>query len=337
MPVFRLTAARGVAVFLCAVAPAASAQEITLKFSHFLGPTSFFENDVAQPWKKRVEEKTGGKVKVEVFHGGTPLGGVTKQASQVKEGAADVALGLRGAEGDRFPGTSVVELPFLIKDSASGSAALWALYKSGALDAEYKDYKVLALWVHDPGLIHTAKTRVTTLADLKGLKLRVPNKTVAAALAHAGAVPVVLQVNEVMPAVEKGEIDGIVTNWANPLPKFNDHMKNHTDLKFYTSAFFIVMNQRKYESLPAEAKAAVDAGSGDALVAELGRLWNKWAEPVRKGADAPGHAVIVPDAAAMAKWREGLAPVTEKYLDELAKTFPGAKEAYKKVVELAGR
>jgi TRAP-type C4-dicarboxylate transport system substrate-binding protein len=324
-----------VALLATALAGGAGAQEITLKFSHFLGPQSFFERDVAQPWKKRVEEKTGGKVKVEVFNASSPLGGVTKQASQVKEGAVDVALGLRGAEGDRFPGTSVIELPFLIKDSASGSAALWALYKSGALDAEYKDYKVLALWVHDPGLIHTAKTRVTTLADLKGLKLRVPNRTVAAALAHSGAVPVVLQVNEVMPAVAKGEIDGIVTNWANPLPKFNDHMKNHTDIKFYTSAFFIVMNKPKYESLPAEAKAAIDALSGDAWVAELGTLWNKWAEPVRKGADAPGHAVIVPDAAAMAKWREDLAPVTEKYLDELAKTFPGAKEAYRKVVELA--
>jgi hypothetical protein len=58
---------------------------------------------------------------------------------------------------------------------------------------------------------------------------------------------------------------------------------------------------------------------------------------VRKGADAPGHAVIAPDDAAMAAWRQGLAPVTEKYLDALAKTFPGAKEAYRRVVALAGR
>ena len=337
MPMFRSMRAALAAALTFAFAAGAAAQDVTLKFSHFLGPTSFFERDVAQPWKKAIEEKSGGKVKVEVFNASSPLGGVTKQATQVKEGAVDVALGLRGAEGDRFPGTSVIELPFLIKDSASGSNALWALYKSGALDAEYKDYKVLALWVHDPGLIHTTKTRVTTLADLKGLKLRVPNRTVAAALTHAGAVPVVLQVNEVMPAVEKGELDGIVTNWANPLPKFNDHMKNHTDLKFYTSAFFILMNKAKYESLPAEARAAVDALSGDTWVAELGTLWNKWAEPVRKGADAPGHAVIAPDAAAMAAWRQGLAPVTEKYLDELAKTFPGAKEAYRKMVELTAR
>jgi hypothetical protein len=56
---------------------------------------------------------------------------------------------LRGAEGDRFPGSSIIELPFLVPSAALGSKALWTLYKDGALD-EYKDYKVLALFVHNP-------------------------------------------------------------------------------------------------------------------------------------------------------------------------------------------
>jgi TRAP-type C4-dicarboxylate transport system substrate-binding protein len=38
-------------------------QTITLKLSHFLGPTSFFEVDFAQPWARELEAKTGGKVK----------------------------------------------------------------------------------------------------------------------------------------------------------------------------------------------------------------------------------------------------------------------------------
>ena len=161
---------------------AAAAQGVTLKFSHFLGPQSFFQRDVAEPWAKRLQEKTGGKVKVEVFDGSSPYGDVLKQGAQAKDGTVDIALGLRGAEGERFPGTSVIELPFLVRDSQSGSKALWGLYQSGALDQEYRDYKVLALFVHDPGLIHTRDKRVVTLADLKCLKLRAPNKTVAAAL-----------------------------------------------------------------------------------------------------------------------------------------------------------
>jgi TRAP-type C4-dicarboxylate transport system substrate-binding protein len=314
----------------------AAAQGVTLKFSHFLGPQSFFQRDVAEPWAKRLQEKTDGKARVEVFDGTSPYGDVLKQAGQAKDGTVDIALGLRGAEGERFPGTSVIELPFLVRDSQSGSLALWGLYKSGALDQEYSDYKVLALFVHDPGLIHTRDKRVVTLADLKGLKLRAPNKTVAAAIQFAGATPVVLQVNQVMEAVKKGEIDGVVTNWANPLQDFNVHMKKHTDTKFYTSAFFIVMNKARYAGLPADIRAGVDSISGDVWVAELGALWNKWAQPVRKGADEPGHEIIVPDAATLAAWHEGLKPVTDSYLDRLAKSsFPGAHAAYRKAVELA--
>ena len=83
------------------------------------------------------------------------VGGVTEQASNVKAGKVDIALGLRGAEGDQFLGSSVIELPFLVPDALRGSQALWGLYQDGTLAEEYKDYKVLALFVHNPGLIHT--------------------------------------------------------------------------------------------------------------------------------------------------------------------------------------
>src|SRR5437588_12989401 len=114
-------------------------------------------------------------------------------------------------------------------------------------------------FVSDPGLIQPCDKRVVALSGLKGFKLRASNRTVAAAIQFAGATPVVLQVNQVMDAVKKGEIDGVVTNWANPLADFNVHMKKHTDTKFYTSAFFIVMNKAKYAGLPADIRAAVDS------------------------------------------------------------------------------
>jgi TRAP-type C4-dicarboxylate transport system substrate-binding protein len=309
----------------------ASAQEVTLKFSHFLGPKSFFQLDVVEPWAKELEAKTNGKVKVETFDGTSPVGGVTDQASNVKAGKVDIALGLRGAEGDKFLGSSVVELPFLVPSAARGSQALWALYKDGSLGEEWKDYKVLALFVHNPGLIHTTDKKILEPADMKGVRFRSPNNTVSAALKHLGAEPVLLQVNDVMSAVKDGKIDSIVTNWGNPLQGFNDFMKFHLETQFYTSAFFIVMNKDKYDSLPADVRAAIDAVSGDAWVAKFGAYWDKWDKPVRDGANAPGHEVVVPDAARMARWREALKPVTDQYLDELAKKFPGARVAYDKL------
>jgi TRAP-type C4-dicarboxylate transport system substrate-binding protein len=325
---FHLPAATLLVSLLLGAAPA-GADPITLKFSHFLGPTSFFQVDVVEPWAKELESKTNGQVKVEIFDGASPVGKVTEQAENVKDGKVDIALGLRGAERDRFPGSSVIELPFLVPDAARGSQALWGLYRDGMIADEYRDYQLLALFVHNPGLIHTKATRVVTLADLKGLRLRTPNTTVAAALKHVGAEPVVLQVNDVMPAVKEGKVDGIVTNWGNPLQGFNDYMKFHTDTKFYTSAFFIVMNKAKYAGLPADIRSALDLISGEVWVAKFGPYWDKWDKPVRDGANAPGHEVIVPDAATMTAWRAGLKPVADQYLDDLAaKGFPKARAAY---------
>lgn len=320
------------------LATGAHAQPLELKFSHFLGPTSFFQLDVAEPFAKELVAKSGGRAKVEVFNASSPLGRPTEQASQAKAGTVDIALGLRGAEGDKFPGSSIIELPFVVPSAAQGSRVLWELYRDGTLANEYRDYKVLALFVHNPGLIHTASKRVVSLSDLKGLRLRSPNRTVSAALEHVGAVPAVLQVNEVMDAVKAGKIEGIVTNWGNPLQGFNDHMKFHTDTQFYTSAFFIVMNRGRYESLPQDVSKALDSICCEAWVAKFGPLWDKWDAPVREGARAPGHEVIVPDAAAMAQWREGLRPVSERYLDELSgKGFPNARAAYQRMLKLLGR
>jgi TRAP-type C4-dicarboxylate transport system substrate-binding protein len=315
----------------------ASAETVMLKLSQFLGPKSFFQLDFAEPWARELEAKTNGKVKVEIFDGTTPFGNVAQQAAQVKAGTVDIALGLRGAEGDRFPGSSVIELPFVIPDALRGSRALWDLYKDGTLADEYKDYKVLALFVHNPGLIHTRDKKVLTPGDLKGLRLRSPNKTVSAALEHIGALPAVLQVNDVMAAVKENKIDGIVTNWGNPLQGFNDYMKFHTDTQFYTSVFFVVMNKEKYASLAPDIRAAIDAISGDVLVTRFGNLWNAWDKPVREGAAGPGHEVIIPDAAAMAQWRAALRPVTDRYLDDLAHTFPNARIAYDKLTGTLAR
>jgi TRAP-type C4-dicarboxylate transport system substrate-binding protein len=315
----------------------AAAQEMTLKFSHFLGPKSFFQLDVVEPWAKELEARTGGKVKVETFDGTSPIGRVTDQASNVKAGKVDIALGLRGAEGDKFLGSSVIELPFLVPDALRGSQALWGLYRDGTLADEWKDYKVLALFVHNPGLIHTIQKTILEPADMKGVRFRSPNNTVSAALKHLGAEPVLLQVNDVMPAVKEGKIDGIITNWGNPLQGFNDFMKLHLETQFYTSAFFIVMNKEKYDGLPADIRAAIDQISGDAWVEQFGPYWDKWDKPVRDGANAPGHEVVTPDAARMGRWREALKPVTDQYLDDLARKFPGARAAYDKLARTLAR
>ena len=285
----------------------ASAQEVTLKFSHFLGPKSFFQLDVVEPWAKELEARTNGKVKVETFDGTSPVGGVTEQASNVKAGKVDIALGLRGAEGDKFLGSSVDRAcRSWCRTRCADRRRCGRCTRTARSADEYKDYKVLALFVHNPGLIHTKRQEDPRARRHEGRALPLAQQHgVRGARSISAPSRSLLQVNDVMAAVKDGKIDGIVTNWGNPLQGFNDFMKFHIETQFYTSAFFIVMNKAKYDGLPADIRAAIDAISGDAWVAKFGPYWDKWDRPVREGANAPGHEVIVPDAARMGALARG--------------------------------
>ena len=328
---YRLFAATILA--MTGVAPALARQPIVLKLSHFLGPDSFFQTDFAEPWAKQLETMTNGRVSVEIYDNTSSYGAVAKQATQISDGTIDIALGLRGAEGDRFPRTSIIELPFAVRNALDGSRALWGLYRDGTLAGEYSDFKVLALFVHNPGLIHTTEKRIIAPEDLKDQRLRAPNKTVALALQSLGAKPAILQVNDVMPAVRDHSIDGVVTNWGNPLRDFNTYLKFHTDVAFYTSAFFLLMNKPRFDSLPADIRAAIDALSDQRVVSQFGLLWNKWDRPVREAASGPGHEIIKPDDAMQARWRAALQSFTEQYLNTLAATgFTSAPATYAKLV-----
>lgn len=305
------------------------AEPIKLKVSQFLGPTSFFAVDLMEPWSRELERRTNGKVQVELINSTSPLGNIRNQAGRVKDGSVDIALGLRGAEGDRFLLSSIIELPFLVTDADRGSKALWALYKSGVLADEYRDFKVLALFVQNPGLVHTKNTRVVTLSDLKNLRLRVPNATISSALESVGAVPMILQPDETIAALRENKLDGIVTNWGTPIPGFLDQMKHHTAVPFYAAAFFIVMNKQRYESLPTDVRAAIDSISGDNLVPKFGALWDKWDKPFYEGAHAPGQEIVVPDARTLQSWKAGLQPASDLYVDGLAaKGFKDVRATY---------
>jgi TRAP-type C4-dicarboxylate transport system substrate-binding protein len=309
---------------------------MVLTLSHFLGPGSFFQRDFAEPWARELAAATNGAVRIEIYNNTSLYGDVTKQARQVEDGNVDIALGLCGAEDDRFPRSSIIELPFAVNNALDGSRALWKLYKDGELGNDYKGFKVLALFVHNPGLIHTAVKRITNPGDLKDQRLRAPNATVAAALKSIGAAPVVLQVNDVMPAVKAGTIDGIVSNWGNPLPDFNRHMKHHLDIAFYTSAFFVVMNQRRFDGLPPDIQAAIDKVSNEWLVTRFGLLWNRWDRPVREGATGPDQQVLIPDPALLAEWRNALQPFTERNLDSLiASSFTGARTTHARLLRFS--
>lgn len=323
----------------CAPAAFATALEKTspvkLTFSHFLSSDSYFETDLIAPWARQLEAATDGQVSVSIVSGSDPTGEVTQQAANVERGLVDIALGLCGAQGQRMPGSSLIELPMLVADAASGSRMLWRLLEEGTLADDYRGFKPLALFVHNPGVIHTLNRRVSVPADMQGLRLRVPNRAVAVAVEQLGATPRLLQVNDVMPAVHSGQLDGVITNWGTPLPGFYDTHRHHTDIPFYTSAFFIVMNLERFESLPRRIQRAIEGLCGRTLVDRIAGLWDRWDGAGFQRASQPGHEIIRPAGAEEEVWRRALLPAIDEYLDELSPTFSDARRVFERVKTLS--
>mgnify|MGYP001247454673 CR=1 FL=1 len=261
------------------LASAASAEN--LRYAHFMSANSWQNQVIFEDWATAVEDASGGALDVQVFPAQT-LGKAAAGYDNAVAGIADIAWTVPGYTAGRFPLSQIMELPGLFDTGAVGSCAFQKLYDSGALDAEYEDTHILFVHTHDPGHLHTSEKPVSTLADMKGLKLRRPTQVVGDLLTELGAEPVGMPAPNTYEAVQRGAIDGYMLPWESVESfRLEELTENHTVFGFYALAFIATMNKAKYDSLSPEAKAAVDANSG-----------MKWAVTAGAGYDEAGAKVL---------------------------------------------
>ncbi len=322
------------AALLCVSVISTSAlaeKTIELKLSTFLPASHATQRDFLEPWAKELEARTNGKVKVTIYPAGSSFGHVAKQMDQVRAGVVDLAHGLTGIPRGRLPRTSLIDMPFLVKTAGAASKTLWKLYPEYLKD-EYRGLKVLALHAHNAGQIHTRTKQVEAMGDLKGLRLRAPSVAVAMMLEHVGASPVGMPPTQVYENLEKGVIDGTVFPWeaVNGF-KLYEPLGYHLDANAYTTSFFFVMNERKYNKLPADVRKVIDEISGQVLVDRFGEWWSKWDEPGKQAIAKKGNRVTKLSEQQRAEWRTALAPMIEKYLISIEKKgVKNAREIYQK-------
>jgi len=143
-----------------------------------------------QPWVKKVEDATKGRVKIEIFPAQTLVKGPDIW-NAVKTGVADMGWCFHGYWADMTPLSDVITLPSLpIKSSEKGSEVLWKLYERfPAIQNESRTSIVLQLWASNPYFLITTKKQVKTMEDMKGLKIRVVAGPPTDQMRALGAVP----------------------------------------------------------------------------------------------------------------------------------------------------
>jgi TRAP-type C4-dicarboxylate transport system substrate-binding protein len=124
-------------------------------------------------------------------------------------------------------------------------------------------------------------------------------------------------------ALSKGVIDGAVVPWEVTLPlKLTELTKTHTDFDdpraLYTATFAFVMNQEKYDSLPDDLKAVIDANSGVETAALFGQAMVDVDAIGRKKAEEAGNRLITLDKAETARWKAAAEPIVAGWVKEMA-------------------
>jgi TRAP-type C4-dicarboxylate transport system substrate-binding protein len=226
-----------------------------------------------QPWVKKVEEATKGRVKIDVFYAQTLAKGPDIW-NAVKAGVADMGWCFHGYWADMTPLSDVITLPSLpFKTAEKGSEVLWKLYeKFPVIQREYKDVHVLQLWTSHPYFLITTKKQVKTMEDIKGLKIRVTGGPPTEQMKALGAVPVLIPMPDNYQSLDKGIIDGMGTPWeAIHGFRLYEVVKYYTIVPLSAVYFSMSMNQQKWESLPKDIQQAIASVSG----LEAAKFWGR--------------------------------------------------------------
>jgi TRAP-type C4-dicarboxylate transport system substrate-binding protein len=242
------------AAALVAMPSPARAADITLNYA-FFAPASTFPGKQMDHWAAELKKRTGGKVQVRTFPGGSLLS-ARDMYDGVSKGVADIGLGSPSYDPGRFPLTSGVSLPLGFPSSTVASQVLWALTKEFK-PKEFESYKVIAMFTTEPGHIQT-RTPVRNAADLAGMKLRASGTGVPV-LTALGAAPVGMPMPEVPQAVQTGVIDGHMTS-REVLKDFKlaEMLKYTTDYPTVVTSFAAVMDRKRWDRLPDDVKKVID-------------------------------------------------------------------------------
>ncbi|WP_321504654.1 TRAP transporter substrate-binding protein [Breoghania sp.] len=315
-----LATAAGVSICM---AGAASAADVTLKLHHLLGPKAPAHTQMLEPWAKRVEDSSGGKIKIDIYPS-MSLGGKPPQlVGQVRDGVVDIIWTVLGYTAGQFPRTEVFELPFIHTNNlVATNLAMREMLENGMLAEEFKDMHVITLHVHAGQAIHMVDTPVRKPEDLAGKKMRIPSRTGAWILEALGANPVGMPVPDLPQALSKKVVDGALIPFEIVRPlKIQELTQYQTEgegrIRFGTTTFVIAMNKAKYESLPADLKKAIDDNSGIEFSKEVGRVWTKSEVGGVEALKEAGNEVIELSPEEIDAFKKQLEPVVDRWIADV--------------------
>jgi TRAP-type C4-dicarboxylate transport system substrate-binding protein len=176
----------------------------------------------------------------------------------------------------------------------------WKLYERGLINGLDKVY-VAAVYSNDNGGMHFNSV-LRSLDDVHGKKIRAAGPGEADVIQAVGGTPVSMAITQVAESLNRGVIDGTFNGWsALNTFRITPLIKTHVDMPFGVRAFFMAINKKVYDGLPATARKAIDKNSGLEFSKEHGTHWAAEGMEVRKES-AKERIVLAPNKDELKVW-----------------------------------
>jgi TRAP-type transport system periplasmic protein len=249
-----LTAAIALALFGSAPTEAQTARTFTLRLNHVLAPSEPYHQGF-QTWAKRVDERTKGGLKIQVFHS-AQLGVEEDIIEQMRQGAAIGQNTDAARLGNYVKGIAVMNGPYFAEslDDMDKLGRAPTIQKWQEELAKQHGLKVVCFdWVQGFRHFFTNKP-VKSPADLGGLRIRTPPAPIwQESIRALGAAPVAMAFGDMYPALQQQAIDGVELVYNNiPGGRFYEVLKHGNETKHIMLINFQVVGSKFYDSLPAE-------------------------------------------------------------------------------------
>lgn len=238
-----------------------------LKLAYVMAPGGP-AHEAAEHFAGLVREKTGGAITVKLYPS-AQLGNDKELAEGLSIGSVDMVLGGTAPIGWYLPEYGAIEAPFMFRDYEHLDHVLEGPIGQEITDAfaEKRRIVILDWWHRGPRYLTTTDRKVTTPADLAGLKLRVPElPTYIEAWKILGANPTPLTYSEIFLGLRQGTVEG----QENPLEviqtsSFHEVQKYVIQTRHLLGVYMLMIHKPLLDSLSAEEQesvreAAVEAG-----------------------------------------------------------------------------
>lgn len=319
----RLFIAACAALAVAATAPSSAQQPIELKVSLYVPPAHTISVQLLA-WAADMDKKSNGRLKIQIFPA-SQMGPVTRQYDLARTGVADISWVLLGATPGRFPLNDLSTLPYAFNPEVSGkmqnplsesesSAVLTALLQATPLAMkEFEGTRVLFQVVAPTIGLFFHKATVRAPADMKGMRIRHNGPLSAKIIEAWGATPAAVAPAELADGLAKGTIDGMTFNYeiADAL-QIAPAVKSVTAVNAYATTFALVMNQKKYDSLPADLRKLIDDSMGVEAARRIGAQFDEAEASGKRYMIDNKVTIITPTEAETQAFKAPLVPLIEE-------------------------